>query len=101
MNKETLEKFKEVAVMMTIAIIQIPVSGFVLMKLWNWIAVPVGHAIPISTVGAVGIMFIVGFFRRRKEKELTLEQHLKNFGESLFRYAICFVSGWVLSGFIA
>jgi len=88
------------AVVLSVVIFAI-MGGFVLMKLWNWIIVPIFALNELTFIQAIALSVFVGYVKAKGSPE---EKNDKGWEEKLvviFVYAIVLCSIFLLFGWIA
>ena len=78
-----------------VALMAIPVTGYVVFKLWNWFCVPLG--IPaITWINALGIYLLFTFMcPRNKNKKLTGKECLTWSIEIWIKCGFFLLLGWI------
>jgi hypothetical protein len=85
-------------------------SGFVLLTLWGWFAMPLLNLPRLSYVGAMGIVLLIGFLTKQMPTVLTKEltetdDYLIHLAKTAWTYSILnplfvLIAGWVLHLFL-
>jgi hypothetical protein len=85
-------------------------SGFVLLTLWSWFAVPLLNLPQLSCVGAMGIVLLIGFLTKQMPvilpKELTeTDDYLIHAVKEAWVYGVsnplfALITGWILHLFL-
>lgn len=70
---DAIDYFVETLFSIFLGAIVMVMYSFVIMKLWNWIAVPVFDVVSISLGAAFGIHILVTFLKANKSKEKLME----------------------------
>lgn len=80
------------------------IGGYVLVKLWQWFAVPVFGFEQIKLVPAIGIGLLVSYLTHQNipsQKDREISDVISSaIGESIFYPAIVLFVGWVVSLFM-
>ena len=100
-NKSGLACFGLLALSTVISAI---IDGYILVKLWQWFAVPVFGFEPIKLVPAIGIGLLVSYLTHQnipsqKDREI-LDVISSAIFESIFYAAVVLFIGWVVSLFM-
>jgi hypothetical protein len=98
---ENLGKFMIIVLAMIISPI---VSGFVILKMWDWFVVPIFEANPLRLVEAIGLMFLVNYLKTKRDKEVDKEKIWEQFATDLVFFILyagfSLLAGWVVSLFM-
>lgn len=94
---EAIGKFFTGLIMLIITTI---LSGFLLVKLWDWFLLPVFEIKQITLIQAIGLTFFISCFIKTidytKSQELTWSKFVEKFFTSIILYGILFLLGYII-----
>lgn len=94
-----MEKFGKFMAGLLMLIISTLLLGFVFLKLWHWLIMPVFDLKSINMIESIGIMFVIGFIKSKideKEAKLTMKKLSDKFTISIIFCLITLLFGFII-----
>lgn len=98
-----MKKTKEFCYLWLLTVINTSVSGFVFLKLFNWIIAPVFNTSFIVFLEAVGTVIVFNFLYYKKPKasdKITMMELTEDCGQQIVFSFVTMLLGWIVSLFI-
>jgi len=99
----TMTTFGKVMIVIIISVIQIIVTGLVLVQLWKWFIMPVFAVESINIPEAIGISLFVGFITYKEspiDKRAFIDQMSAKVAILLVVPPMVLLIGWIVTQFL-